>query len=101
MSNVVTKTELKEALRAQTDDLSQVMAGFVEQVDIRFNELEQKLDSKASQTSIDTLQRTIDRFVNRLDEQEIELRSRDNQFDKLLEWAQKVSEKTGIPLENL
>ncbi len=65
------------------------------------SEVNEKLDEKASQSSLDSLQRTIDRFVNRLDEQEIELRARDSQFEKLLVWARKVSEKTGIPLESL
>jgi septal ring factor EnvC (AmiA/AmiB activator) len=62
---------------------------------------ERRLELTASQSSLDSLQRTIDKFIGRLDEQELELRARDNQFDKLLEWARKVSEKTGIPLENL
>lgn len=65
------------------------------------SEVNQKLDRKAEQSSLDSLQRTIDRFVGRLDEQEVELRARDSQFEKLLDWARKVSEKTGIPLENL
>lgn len=44
---------------------------------------------------------TIDGFVARIDHYETEQRMRDNQFKRLLEWAHKVSEKTGIPLENL
>lgn len=67
----------------------------------RFSVIESKLDEKANQSSLDSLQRTIDKFVSRLDEQETELRARDSQFEKLLDWARKVSEKTGIPLENL
>jgi len=65
------------------------------------SEVNQKLDGKAEQSSLDSLQRTIDKFIGRLDDQEIELRARDNQFEKLLAWARKVSEKTGIPLDNL
>lgn len=64
-------------------------------------EVTAKLDDKASQSSINTLTNTIDGFVKRLDDSEIESASRDRQFERLLEWARKVSEKTGIPLENL
>jgi hypothetical protein len=44
---------------------------------------------------------TVDGFVKRIDDYEIEQISRDRQFERLLDWARKVSEKTGIPLENL
>ncbi len=64
-------------------------------------EVTQKLDEKASQKSLDNLINTIDGFVKRLDDVETEQAMRDRQFDRLLEWARKVSEKTGVPLENL
>jgi hypothetical protein len=64
-------------------------------------EMNQKLDEKASQISIDRLTNTIDVFVKRLDDADIEQAARDRQFDRLLVWARKVSKKTGIPLENL
>lgn len=64
-------------------------------------EMNTKLDEKASQASLDRLTNTIDAFIKRLDDAEIEDVARDNQFKKLLAWARKVSEKTGIPLENL
>jgi septal ring factor EnvC (AmiA/AmiB activator) len=51
--------------------------------------------------NIDRLTNTIDSFVKRLDDNETEQTARDYQFEKLLAWARKVSEKTGIPLENL
>ncbi len=44
---------------------------------------------------------TIDGFISRIDKYEIELAARDVQFQRLLDWARKVSSKTGIPLENL
>lgn len=81
-----------------SDDQFTKLFGYMEK---RFSEIEEKLDRKAEQSSIDQLQQTIDKFIARLDEQEIELRARDGQFEKLLSWARKVSEKTGIPLENL
>ena len=67
----------------------------------QFGLVNDKLDEKASQASLDKLTNTIDGFVKRLDDNETEQSMRDRQFEKLLEWARKVSEKTGIPLENL
>ena len=64
-------------------------------------EMNYKLDDKASQTSIDRLTNTIDGFVKRLDDEDIDQVARDRQFERLLAWARKVSKKTGIPLENL
>ncbi len=65
------------------------------------SEVNNKLDEKASQSSLNSLTNTLDAFVKRLDDNESEMTARDSQFDKLLSWARKVSEKTGIPLENL
>ena len=64
-------------------------------------EANHRFEQTASQESLDRLTATIDSFVNRLDTQEIEQAARDAQFDRLLDWARKVSKKTGIPLENL
>lgn len=64
-------------------------------------EANSKLDEKASQSSVDKLTNTIDRFVKRLDDAEIEQVSRDAQFSRLLEWARAVSKKTGVPLKDL
>jgi hypothetical protein len=66
-----------------------------------FAVINNKLDTKASQDSLDRLTNTIDSFVKRLDHTEIEQASRDLQFDRLLSWAREVSAKTGIPLKNL
>lgn len=65
------------------------------------SEVNDRLEKTASQDSLDSLQRTIDKFIGRLDDQEIELRARDSQLEKLVEWARKVSEKTGVPLKDL
>lgn len=66
-----------------------------------FSDIEKKLDEKASQSSLNRLTNTIDSFVKRLDDSEIEQSSRDLQFDRLLSWARHVSKKTGIPLVDL
>ena len=65
------------------------------------SEVNVKLDEKASQASMERLVNTIDSFVKRIDDNEIEQASRDMQFERLLEWARKVSEKTGIPIKDL
>lgn len=64
-------------------------------------EVNDKLDDKASRSNIEMLTSSIDGFIRRLDDNETEQAARDRQFDRLLEWARKVSDKTGIPLENL
>jgi septal ring factor EnvC (AmiA/AmiB activator) len=102
MSNVVTKNDfdkLDEKIEKRFDDLTDIMQTFMHQVDTRFNKVEEKIDS--FDEKIDRLINTIDAFVKRLDEVEVEQTARDAQFDRLVEWAKKVSEKTGIPLKNL
>lgn len=66
-----------------------------------FKKVNEKLDQKASQDSVERLIDTIDGFIKRLDDNETEQSARDMQFDRLLEWAREVSKKTGIPLKNL
>lgn len=67
----------------------------------QFDIVNEKLDEKSSQTSLDRLTNTIDSFIKRLDTNDIEAKSRDLQFERLLDWAREVSRKTGIPLKNL
>jgi hypothetical protein len=99
MNNVITKQELSTALRDQTEDIVGVIQSFVLQMDGRFDKIEKEIvELKESHNH---LLSTIDGFVGRIDKYEIELVARDHQFEKLLAWARKVSEKTGIPLENL
>jgi septal ring factor EnvC (AmiA/AmiB activator) len=98
MSNV-TSDELKTALKEQTDELVGIMQSFVQQMDDSFNKIEIKLGSL--EQKYDHLIATIDGFIGRIDKYEVEQAARDSQFEKLLVWARKVSEKTGIPLENL
>lgn len=99
MSNVVTEDKLKKAMRAQTDEIIGVLQGFMQQVDERFTKIESEITELKE--SHNRLLNTIDSFVSRIDKYETEQAARDRQFERLLEWARKVSEKTGIPLENL
>jgi septal ring factor EnvC (AmiA/AmiB activator) len=76
------------------------------QVDKRFNQVDKRLSMVENSivelnASHVRLLNTVDGFVGRIDKYETELAARDHQFQKLLIWARKVSEKTGIPLENL
>lgn len=99
MTENATKQDVQEIVDKAVIDLSEIITNFAQQVDSRFNSVEAKqreLDKK-----FDRLLGTIDSFVGRIDRYESERDARDSQFDRLLEWARKVSEKTGIPLENL
>jgi predicted ATP-dependent protease len=80
------------ATRDDIDEVLDLMKVFMKQVDERFSEQEKKYDHLIT---------TIDGFIGRIDKYEIELAARDAQFQRLLDWARKVSKKTGIPLENL
>lgn len=99
MAEYATKDEVRGIVREAVDELSEVIASFATQVDERFNRIEERLDKLDE--SHQRLLNTIDGFVKRLDEVETEQLARDRQFERLVEWAHKVSEKTGIPLENL
>ncbi len=66
-----------------------------------FDRIDKRFELTASQESLDRLTNTIDSFVKRLDDSEIEQVSRDEQFKRLLSWAREVSKKTGIPLRDL
>lgn len=64
-------------------------------------EVNTRFDETASRDSMDRLVNILDGFLKRLDDNETEQSARDLQFERLLEWAREVSEKTGIPLKNL
>ena len=99
MADYATKDEVREIVREAVDKLSGIIGTFAQQVDERFNLVEKQLDEQDAK--FDRLLNTIDGFLARIDKYETEMAARDHQFEKLLDWARKVSEKTGIPLENL
>jgi peptidoglycan hydrolase CwlO-like protein len=120
MSDYATKKEVQEIVDKAVTDLSEVISGFAKQVDTRFNKLETKVDKlelkvdalgfkvneiearlDEQEKKFDRLLNTIDAFIGRIDRYETEQLVRDGQFSRLLEWARKVSQKTGIPLEDL
>ena len=87
------------ASRKDIDEVIELLRGFMDQVGDQFDEVNKKLDEQ--DRKYDRLISTIDGFISRIDRYETELAARDRQFEKLLEWARKVSEKTGVPLEDL
>ena len=64
-------------------------------------EMNSKLDEKASQESVDKLTNMIDAFAKKIDDSDTEQAARDYQHERLLEWVRKVSKKTGIPIRDL
>ena len=98
------------------DEIMTALSGFANDVNKRFDDLEDRFDKRFFtlehkmakieadiidlKKSQDHLTNTVDAFIARIDRYETEQLVRDRQFERLLEWARKVSEKTGIPLEN-
>lgn len=76
----------------QFTKLFKYMEEFRQEVRERFDKMEARIDHLVS---------TIDAFVKRLDDFEVGQAARNRQFARLVDWAHKVSKKTGIPLENL
>ncbi len=98
MNETATRKDIDEVITTVRDFMGQVSNQF-ENVTNQFLEVNGHLD--AMDRKYDHLINTIDGFVGRIDKYETELAARDSQFERLLDWARKVSEKTGIPLENL
>jgi hypothetical protein len=65
------------------------------------SEVNRRFDETAPKSSMDHLINTLDGFLRRLDDNEIEQAARDLQFNRLVEWAREVSKKTGVPMPDL
>ena len=87
------------ATRDDIDEVINIVKDFMAHVDIRFTHIESEI-SELKESHYRFLN-TIDGFISRIDKYEVELAARDAQFQRLLEWARKVSSKTGVPLEDL
>lgn len=104
-SNYVTKSELRSELshleermtKRIIDDLSQVIDAMGQRMHDELIAVRQEMSD--IRKSLNDLTNTVDGFVKRLDDVEVENTARDAQFQRLLAWAEKVSSKTGIPLE--
>ncbi len=91
MNNQATKDDVNEVL--------ETIKTLMDQISSKFSEVEKRFDIQ--DVKYDHLINTIDGFIGRIDRYETEMAVRDSQFERLLSWARKVSDKTGIPLENL
>ena len=86
------------ATREDIDEVIGIVKDFMAQSATQLNGVNKRLDNLDKK--YDHLITVIDGFISRIDKYEVELAARDAQFQRLLEWARKVSSKTGIPLEN-
>lgn len=80
------------------DDQFDKLFSYMQKIDTRLQGVE---ESMATKDSIDRLASTMDDFIRQLTDSETEQVARDAQWNRLLEWARKVSEKTGVPLPDL
>lgn len=78
------------------DDQFDKIFNYLQKMDKRLQYVEENM---ATKSSIDRLINTMDSFIAQLSDSESEQAARDAQFARLLDWARKVSAKTGIPLE--
>ena len=121
MSDFATKKDVKEIVNKAVEDLSEVIDQLAQNMhnelvvvkedikdvitglNIKLESFETKVNDRFNkiEVNLDRLINTVDGFVKRLDDQEVENAARDAQFARLVDWARKVSAKTGIPLENL
>jgi hypothetical protein len=99
MADYATKEDIKSVVNKAVDDLSDIIGNLAQTMHSELTVVRE--ESSQTRQSIDRLTNTIDGFIGRIDHYEIEQLARDRQFERLLAWAHKVSEKTGIPLENL
>jgi hypothetical protein len=91
--------KIDKVVSKAVDDLTDVIAGLAQSMHNETVEL--RVENKEIKESINRLVNTLDGFVARINSYETEMAARDSQFNQLVEWARKVSKKTGIPLENL
>ena len=67
----------------------------------QFALVNEKLDEKASQSSLDKLTNTLDGFVARIDHYETELAARDHKIARLERWIEEIAKQTGVKLPNV
>jgi septal ring factor EnvC (AmiA/AmiB activator) len=114
MNDYVTQNQLEKTLdkaleknnKIIIDQMSEVMGDMMDRIDQRFSKVENDI-AEIKEEIIDLkeshnrLMNTIDGFVKRLEDYEVESRARDAQYERLVSWAKEVSKKTGIPLPSL
>lgn len=114
MSNHITQKRLEETLdeafkknnKLIIDEISETMRDLMDGFDGRFTKVEKDIQELKEEIidlkkSHDRLLNTVDGFLKRLEDYEIESHARDAQFARLVQWAKEVSAKTGIPMPQL
>lgn len=97
-NNSMDNEQLAKSFDKQFDRLYVYMEKRFDEIDKRLEHVE---DSMATKDSINHLINTMDDFIRRIENNEIEQASRDAQFARLVVWAREVSKKTGVPLPDL
>jgi tetrahydromethanopterin S-methyltransferase subunit B len=101
MANSATKNEVQDVVSTTVtkavDDLSEIIQSFAQNVDERFDRLEKRVDKLEVQ--FDRLNNTLNAFLKRLDDVEIDNHARDAQLARLERWIEQVATKTGVKLE--
>ena len=67
----------------------------------RFDNVDKQLEQTATKTQVDDIANTMESFARQIKDNSDEQAARDLQFNRLVEWARKVSIKTGVPLPDL
>ncbi len=70
---------------------------FAQSVDERLNKLEDR--TKSIDYNLDKLANTLDAFLKRLDDIEIDNTARDAQLARLERWIEQIAAKTGVKLD--
>lgn len=103
MSTNVTKSDIlvvekriEQRIEKAVEDIATIIHDFSQQVANEFRVVNSRIDKIES--SIDRLTNTLDGFAKRVEDAEAENAARDVQVLRLIEWAKKVSDKTGIAL---
>lgn len=111
MPTYATKDDVQVVVNKAVDDLSQVIQSFAQNVDERFNKVEEdiaRLDTRLDRLETDVaglnqkydhLITTLDSFLKRLDDMEANNTARDAQLARLERWIEQVAAKTGVKLE--
>ncbi len=94
MTEYVTKSDLTVALNEGFDN---VYKKLTKHFDVRFDRLE--LDISKINEKYEHLIVTLDSFLKRLDDIEVDNAARDAQLARLERWIEQVASKTGVKLE--
>lgn len=97
MADYVTKQDVQGMITGAVDELAEIIGQFSARVDERFNHLEEQADKLGA--NFEHLTNTLDTFLKRLDDMEINNAARDKQLERLEAWIKQVAQKTGIKLE--